>query len=69
MTQLAFDFELDPEPVTDTAFPEMQVSGDGGKCSRCLKPLKGRYGNCHGALRPEGWYAWCDKCSTEKRTA
>ena len=59
--QATFDLQLDP--LTDTPFTDMQTPEGGGKCSRCLRALKGRYGLCHGAMRAGSWFAWCDECT------
>ena len=62
-------FELQLDPVADTAFSDMQTPESGGKCSRCLRSLKGHYGLCHGGTSAAGWFAWCDDCTRAKRVA
>lgn len=64
MSQLAFDLELDIPK--DTGFSDMQTT-ENGKCSRCLRALKGNYGRSHGALRDGLWFAWCDSCTESER--
>lgn len=56
------EFDLDIEP-TLTGFDTMQTPESGGKCSQCLRALKGRYARCHGASREGVWFAWCDDCT------
>jgi hypothetical protein len=67
IAQLAFD--LDIEAPAETVFSTMQTAENGGKCSRCLRPLKGRYSLCHGSASRDGYRAWCDDCSEAKQKA
>ena len=60
MEQAVFDLGLDDDGPQ--AFDTMQTPENGGKCSTCWKPLRGRYSRCSGRLNDEGWFAFCDRC-------
>lgn len=66
MSQLAFDIEI--EPVKPVWFDHMQTM-QAGRCSYCLRPLKGRYTRCATTCGPKGWQAECDDCIAARSAA